>query len=74
MIYGTITFKGKPYIYREVGKYMIGTEALNKAIMAVYDEESRYVDEMFGGFVPEEELYTSRDKIILKILDLEADE
>ena len=74
MSYGTINFMGKPYVYREVGKYMIGTEALDKAIMiGGYDDESRHVDEMFGGFVTEEELYTSRDKDIVKMLDLEEE-
>lgn len=71
MSYGTITFKDKPYVYRIVGKYMIGTEALNKAIIFSYDKESIRTDEMFVGFVSEEDLYTSTDEDIIKILDLE---
>ena len=74
MSYGTISFKGRPYVYREVGKYMIGTEALNKAIMFDYDEGSKAVDELFAGFVTEDELYTGTDDWIIEILDLEEEE
>ena len=73
MFIGSTEFKGKAYVFRYVGKYKVGTEALDKAIAKCYDRTSQYVDEMFAGFVTEEELYSATDDEICKLLDLEVE-